>query len=93
MPMQANAALVGRLQEMAAEEGASRRSRALLKAAHSLSLYPLRVSSGQQAAQLQHVGPAIADIINTALASLDVDIGSRDGHGPQPAAAAYGRTT
>eukprot|EP01052_Picozoa_sp_SAG31_P057827 SAG31_NODE_17331_length_675_cov_0.534722_1_plen_113_part_10 len=66
----ANAALVDRLEQIAAAESSSRRARTLRNAAHSLSLYPLRVTSGQQAAQLQHIGPTIAELINVELLSL-----------------------
>ena len=69
----ANAALVARLEEIAASGTHKISSGSIIKACGSLSRYPILVRSGQQAAQLQHVGSAIADLINGALASLGMD--------------------
>jgi crossover junction endonuclease MUS81 len=68
---EANKTLVKRLTQLArGQYNGSHMGTTLLKAAGSLSKYPVPVMSGQQASQLQHVGSFVATAIDDILAAM-----------------------
>jgi crossover junction endonuclease MUS81 len=68
---EANKTLVTRLKQLArGQYNGSHMGRTLLKAAGSLSKYPVPVTSGQQASQLQHIGSFVATAIDDILAAM-----------------------
>ena len=67
----ANAQLVAALYQRArGQYSGQHMARTLVKAAGSICKYPLPLTCGQQATQLEHIGPAIADMIGGILQEL-----------------------
>lgn len=67
----ANAQLVAALYQRArGQYSGQHMARTLVKAAGSVCKYPLAITCGQQATQLEHIGPAVADMIGGILREL-----------------------
>lgn len=67
----ANAQLVAALYQRArGQYSGQHMARTLVKAAGSICKYPLALTCGQQATQLEHIGPAVADMIGDILREL-----------------------
>ena len=84
----ANAPLVAALSRRARTQFSQQHmARTLTRAAGSICKYPLPVTSAEQAIQLEHIGPTVADLIGEILGELAVAAAAAP---PPPATAAGG---
>lgn len=83
----ANAQLVAALYQRArGQYNGQHMARTLVKAAGSICKYPLALTCGQQATQLEHIGPAVADMIGEILRDLAAAAAAPAAQSLEPAA-------